>query len=98
MDVYPKSKCVRLVKAFKEFDKESVVSKEDKLLLSFNLKKNANEVKISHLIVFYVDVRKFCLVRIHSCRGCVVISFSQQQLIISRADRATPSSQLDRKL
>mmetsp|Transcript_16493 Transcript_16493/g.34653 ORF Transcript_16493/g.34653 Transcript_16493/m.34653 type:complete len:820 (-) Transcript_16493:297-2756(-) len=50
MDVYPNEKCVRLVKAFKEFDKSSDISKEDEMLMSFHLKKNANEVKISHLI------------------------------------------------
>ncbi|KAL7464184.1 hypothetical protein ACHAXS_004519 [Conticribra weissflogii] len=51
MDVYPNRKCVRLVKAFKEFDEESDITKEDKLLLSFNLlDDNGQEVKISHLI------------------------------------------------
>mmetsp|Transcript_17726 Transcript_17726/g.35564 ORF Transcript_17726/g.35564 Transcript_17726/m.35564 type:complete len:989 (+) Transcript_17726:49-3015(+) len=50
MDVYPNAKCARLVKAFKDFDEDSDISKEDELLLSFNLKTNTNEVKISHLI------------------------------------------------
>jgi len=51
MDIYPNRKCVRLVKAFKEFDEDSDISKEDEFLLSFNiLDDNGQEVKISHLI------------------------------------------------
>ena len=50
MDVFPNAKCVRVLKAFQEFDEGGEFSKEDEMLLSFELLEDGEEVKISHLI------------------------------------------------